>query len=83
MKPKDVRGPLPSRAELQAMLRSKEKENVSIHKRINDLEDAHKREISKLEDQMRTVVEFVMSTQPQSGAPRGHATSGPDHHQDD
>ncbi|KAJ8438820.1 LOW QUALITY PROTEIN: hypothetical protein Cgig2_023012 [Carnegiea gigantea] len=60
MTPKDVRGPLPSRAELF------EKENVSQHKHIDDLEDAHKREIKKLEDHMRIVVEMVMSTQPPS-----------------
>ena len=30
MKPKDVRGPLPSRAQLQAMLHDKEKENIAL-----------------------------------------------------
>jgi len=62
MKLKDVRGLLPSRAELQAQLHAKEKENVLLYKRIDDLKDAHKREIKKLEDQMRIVVEKVMPT---------------------
>ena len=66
MKRKDVRGPLPSKVELQAQLRAKEKENVLQHKHIDDLEDAHKREIKKFEDHMRIVVEMVMSTQPPS-----------------
>jgi len=42
MKPKDVRGPLPTRAALQAMLREKEKENIALHKRMDDMENAHK-----------------------------------------
>ncbi|KAJ8422711.1 hypothetical protein Cgig2_016425 [Carnegiea gigantea] len=81
--PKDVRGPLPSGVELQAQFRVKKKENVSLHKSIDDLEDAHKREIKKLEDQMRIVLEMVMSTQPPLDASRGGATSGSDHDQDD
>ena len=63
MKPKDVRGPLPSRAQLQAMLRDKEKENIALHKRMDDLEESHKSDMNKLEDQMQKVIDLLMTQQ--------------------
>ncbi|KAJ8431378.1 hypothetical protein Cgig2_027972 [Carnegiea gigantea] len=49
----------------------------------DDLENGHKREIKQLEDQMRFVVEMVMSTQPPLDTSRRGATSRSDHDQDD
>ncbi|KAJ8434088.1 hypothetical protein Cgig2_030523 [Carnegiea gigantea] len=63
MKPNDVRGPLPTRAALQAMLREKEKENIALHKRIDDMENAHKNDMDKLEDQVRMLANLVMANQ--------------------
>ncbi|KAJ8425094.1 hypothetical protein Cgig2_007816 [Carnegiea gigantea] len=63
MKPKDVRGPLPTRAAIQAMLRKKEKENIALHKRIDDMENAHKNDMDKLEDQVRMLANLVMTNQ--------------------
>ena len=63
MKPKDVRGPLPSRAQLQAMLREKEKENIALSKRIDNMEESHKSDMNKLEEQMQKVCEFLLTQQ--------------------
>ena len=63
MKPKDVRGPLLTRAALQTMLREKEKENIALHKCMDDIENAHKNDIDKLEDQVRMLSHLVMANQ--------------------
>ena len=57
MKPKDVRGPLPSRAALQAMLREKEKDNIALHKHMDDMKNAHKYDI------VRMLANLVMANQ--------------------
>ncbi|KAL2904602.1 Ribosome-binding factor A, partial [Bienertia sinuspersici] len=41
VRPKDVRGPLPSRFELTTRLHEKEKENDDLKKRIDEMEKAH------------------------------------------
>ncbi|KAJ8431054.1 hypothetical protein Cgig2_027109 [Carnegiea gigantea] len=71
MKPKDVRGPLPSIAALQAMLREKEKENIALHKRMDDMENAHKNNTDKLEDWVRILANLVMANQQTSSANTG------------
>jgi len=76
MKPKDVRGPLPTRAALQAMLREKEKENIALNKRMDDMENAHKNDMDKLEDQVRMLANLVMANQ-QTSAKSG-ANTGSD-----
>jgi len=53
MRPKDVRDPLTSRAQPQAMLRDKEKENIALNKCINNLGESHKSDMNKLGDQMK------------------------------
>ena len=63
MKPKDVRGPLPSRAQLQTMLREKEKENIALSKRIDNMEESHKSDMNKLEDQMQKVYDLLLTQQ--------------------
>ncbi|KAJ8428448.1 hypothetical protein Cgig2_024109 [Carnegiea gigantea] len=82
MKPNDVRGPLPTRAALQAMLREKEKENIALHKRIDDMENAHKNDMDKLEDQVRMLANLVMANQQTStkfGANTGSDEDDNDH----
>ncbi|KAJ8428169.1 hypothetical protein Cgig2_028289 [Carnegiea gigantea] len=71
MKPKDVRGPLLSRAALQAILQEKEKENIALHKCMNDMENAQKNNMDKLEDQVRMLANLVMANQQTSGANTG------------
>ena len=63
VRPKDVRGPLPSRAELTTRLQEKERENVELRKRMDEMEKAHRHEsetnakkISNLEDKMNTIL---------------------------
>ncbi|KAJ8433881.1 hypothetical protein Cgig2_021264 [Carnegiea gigantea] len=68
MKPKDVRGPLISRAALQAMLQEKEKENIALHKCMDDMENANKNDMDKLEDQLRMLANLVMANRQTSGA---------------
>ncbi|KAJ8445944.1 hypothetical protein Cgig2_003820 [Carnegiea gigantea] len=70
-RPKDVRGPLPSRAALQAMLWEKEKENIALHRRMDDMENAHKNNMDKQEDQVRMLANLVMANQQTSGANPG------------
>ena len=49
MKLRNVRGPLPSRVALQAMLSENEKENIALHKRMDDMVNAHKNDMNNLE----------------------------------
>ncbi|KAJ8423863.1 hypothetical protein Cgig2_033787 [Carnegiea gigantea] len=76
MKPKDVRGPLPTTAALQAMLREKEKENIALHKRMDDMENAHNNDMDELEDQVRMLANLVMANQQTSA--KSSANTGSD-----
>ncbi|KAL2894768.1 Protein GrpE 2, partial [Bienertia sinuspersici] len=64
VRPKDVRGPLPSRFELTTRLHEKEKENDDLKKRIDEMEKAHQvereanaRKINSLDEKL----EFLMN----------------------
>lgn len=63
IRPKDVRGPLPSRIELTSRLQEKQKENDDLRKRVEEMEKirqeeskSNRRKIDSLEEKLNMIL---------------------------
>ncbi|KMT17157.1 hypothetical protein BVRB_2g040680 [Beta vulgaris subsp. vulgaris] len=79
LKPKHVRGPLPTRADLTTHLHEKQRENDELRKRIDEMEKARQEEsetnnkkISSLEDKLNIILAAYM--QQSSGSDQANAS---------
>ncbi|XP_048502572.1 uncharacterized protein LOC125498432 [Beta vulgaris subsp. vulgaris] len=55
--PKDVRGPLPSRAELMARIQEKERENVDLNKKIDEIKEDYGKKMNDMAAQLNMLME--------------------------
>lgn len=76
MRPKDVRGPLPSREELTIKIREKTKENDDLKRRLDEMEeknqeerDASAKKTKALEEKLNFLMNVVMGQQSNANGP--------------